>query len=286
MKNNSKFTEIIIYIISMLIIIVMVYPFLHSILLSVSPQGYTLSKGLGMIEDFGLISWKKIVSSSYMWKGFYNSVLRTVIGSAISIFLQITLAYPLSKKRFVGQRFFNFLIVLSTILNAGIIPNYILVKNLHIMNSIWALVLPGAVSGFNIIVLKNFYEGIPAQIEEAAIIDGANDLQIFFKIIIHISLPAISTIALWTIVGNWNAWFDAVLYINDRGKMLLPAILREIVMDQADTSFTTVDTGTVPPNSESLKAAATMFVTIPILLVYPYMQKFFVTGITVGAVKG
>ena len=286
MKNNGKFTTMIIYMISMLILVVMVYPFLHSLLLSLSPQGYTMSKGLGMVKDFGLTSWKQIITSTYMWRGFYNSVLRTVVGSAISIFLQITLAYPLSKKRFVGYRFFNFLIVLSTILSAGIIPNYILIKNLHIMNTIWALVLPGAISGFNIIVLKNFYEGIPYQIEEAAIIDGANDLLIFFKIIIYMSLPAISTIALWTIVGNWNAWFDAVLYINNREKMLLPAILREIVMDQADASFTTVDTGTVPPNSESLKAAATMFVTIPILLVYPYMQRFFVSGITLGAVKG
>ena len=286
MRNNSKFTEVIINIISLLILIVMVYPFLHSLLLSLSPQGYTMSKGFGMIKDFGLSSWKQIVSSGYMWKGFYNSILRTVVGSIISIFLQITIAYPLSKKRFIGYKFFNLLIVLSTILSAGIIPNYILVKNLHIMNTIWALVLPGAISGFNVIVLKNFYEGIPTQIEEAAIIDGANDITIFFKIIFHISLPAISTIALWTIVGNWNAWFDAVLYINNREKMLLPAILREIVMDQADTSFTTVDTGTVPPNSESLKAAATMFVTVPILLVYPYMQRFFVSGITVGAVKG
>ena len=286
MKNNERISNFLIYVICIFISIVTLYPFLHSFLLSFSPHGYSFSRGIHMIDDFGLSSWKTITQSSYMWRGFYNSVIRVVLGSSISLVLQVTMAYPLSKKRFMGYKTFNFMIVLSTVINAGLIPNYILVRNLNMVDTIWALLLPGAISGFNVIVLKNFYAGLPSQIEEAAKIDGANDLQIFFKIIIYMAIPSISTIALWTIVGNWNAWFDVVLYISDRNKMLLPAILREIVVDEVDSSFTTTALGDIQPDSDSRKAAATMFVTIPVLLVYPFLQRFFVTGITVGAVKG
>lgn len=266
--------------------LITIYPFVHTLLSSFSPYGLSHDSFKGLFDGFGTNSWKMILGSSYMWKGFYNSVVRTVLGAALSLFLQVTLAYPLSKKRFIGNRIFNFMIVLSTVLSAGIIPNYILIKNLNLMDTIWALILPGAISGFNVIVLKNFYAGLPNEVEEAAKIDGANDLQIFFKIIIHMALPSIATIALWTIVGGWNEWFNAVLYISDRDKMLLPAILREIISNDVDASFTSTAIGDAVPNTDSMKAASTMFVTLPILLVYPFLQKFFVSGLTVGAVKG
>lgn len=279
-------SNLFIYGVLILICIATLYPFVHTLILSFSPFGISYDSFDKLISGFNMSSWKMIIGSSYMWRGFLNSIVRTVLGSAISLFLQVTIAYPLSKKRFVGQKTFNFMIVLSTVLSAGIIPNYILIKNLNMMNTIWALVFPGAISGFNVIVLKNFYAQLPHEVEESGKIDGANDLLIFFKLIVPMALPSIATIALWTIVGNWNAWFDAVLYISDRDGMLLPAILREIVSNENDSTFSTTAIGDVILNSESMKAAATMFVTFPILLVYPFLQKFFVSGITVGAVKG
>lgn len=286
MKKSEKFSSFVIYAVLLFICVVTVYPFVHSFLLSISPNGYSFESFKTFKNGINFSSWRIILRSSYMWRGFYNSVVRVVLGSAVALFLQITMAYPLSKKRFTGYKVFNVMVVISMVINAGLIPNYILVKNLGLMDTLWSLILPPAISGFNIIVLKNFYSGIPEEIEESAKIDGANDVVIFFRIIFFLSLPSIATITLWTVVNNWNAWFDAILYISDRNKMLLPAILREIVVDEADTTFTTVATGDVIPNSESMKAASTMFVTIPVLLVYPFLQRFFVTGLTVGAVKG
>ena len=230
--NDGKFSNIFIYIILIFLSIITIYPFVNTLISSLSPYGTSYESWKSFFGGFGTNSWKMILGSSYMWRGFFNSVVRTVLGSALSLFLQVTIAYPLSKKRFFGHRVFNFMIVLSTVLSAGIIPNYILIKNLGLMDTIWALIFPSAISGFNVIVLKNFYAELPMEIEEAAKIDGANDLQIFFKIIIHMALPSIATIALWTIVGGWNEWFNAVLYISDREKMLLPAILRELIQNE------------------------------------------------------
>lgn len=267
---------------------VTLYPFVNSFLLSVSPLGLDLS--IGLEKSLGRMNWnawRGIVGSSYMWRGFYNSVIRTALGTAIAVTLMSMMAYPLSKKEFVGCKFFNTLIVISMTVGAGMIPSYILMKNLRLMDTLAVLVLPGAIAPFSVIILRNFFTSIPDSMAESAKIDGANDFLIFFKIILPLSLPSVATITLWCAVGHWNSWFDVVLYINSREKYLLPAILRELVVNNSvDKSFQETAGGAIVPNTESMQAAATLFTTIPILIVYPFLQKHFAKGVMVGAVKG
>ena len=281
----SKLGSISFYIIVILLCLTTVYPFVYTFFLSFLPQGYS---GLGiedMLNSMNLGVWKSLLNSKYLWRGFYNSVIRTALGGFLSVALTVGMAYPLSKREFFGYKFFNKILVLSMLLNAGTIPTYLLIKNLNMLNTVWSLVLPSAISVYNLIILKKFMESLPKSIEESAIIDGANDIVIFFKIILPLSMPSIATIALWVLVGNWNSWFDVILYINSRSKFLLPAILNELIVDnQVDISMTGGQD--LAPTTDSLKAGATMFTTIPILLVYPFLQKHFTKGIMLGAVKG
>ncbi len=267
---------------------VTLYPFIHSFLMSISPLGMDFSIGLEKaLSRMNFNAWRGIVGSSYMWRGFYNSAVRTVLGTALSVMLMSMMAYPLSKREFVGCKFFNTLIVISMMISAGMIPNYILMTNLHLMDTLWVLILPGAIAPFSVIILRNFFTSLPESLAESAKIDGANDFLIFFKIVLPLSLPSVATITLWSAVGNWNSWFDVVLYINSREKYLLPAILRELVVDSSvDQSFQESAGGAILPNTESMQAAATLFTTIPILIVYPFLQKHFAKGVMVGAVKG
>lgn len=169
--------------------------------------------------------------------------------------------------------------------NGGMIPTFLLVKSLHLMNSIWALLLPGALSAFNIIVMRNFFEGIPDSLEESASLDGANDIYILVKIMLPLALPSVATIALWLAVNHWNSWFDVVLYINDRNKYVLQMVLKEFQEMTSVENMELGNVGTVALTTDAVQNASTLFVIIPILMVYPFLQKYFIKGVTVGAVK-
>ena len=169
----------------------------------------------------------------------------------------------------------------------GLIPTYLNISDLGIMDTIWSLVLPGALSAFNVILLKNFFAQLPESLIEAAKIDGANDIRILFTIVIRLSMPILATLTLWQMVGNWNAWFDCLLYINDRSKYVLQIMLRELQTTVAAITEggAGVDASQAPP-SDGIIAASNLFVILPIVCVYPFLQKYFVKGITLGAVKG
>lgn len=245
---------------------------------------------MGLNFDFNTCStdvWKNILGSDYMWLGFKNSIIRTVLGSGISMLLTLGMAYPLSRSDFFGGKVFNRILVVSMLLNAGIIPSYLLIKNLGMLDSIWSLLLPGAINVYNLIILKSSMASFSKSIEEAATIDGANDIIIFFRLVLPLSLPTIATIGLWVVLANWNSWFDVVMYISSREKNLLPAILQDMITESSiDASMNSKGANALPPTTDSMKAGATMFTTIPILLVYPFLQKYFTKGVTVGAVKG
>ena len=289
-SRSEKMMNIFLYVFLIFLCILTMYPLVNSLILSLSFEGMGTESNIFALRGKGSIeAWKGIVYSLYMWRGFWNSITRTVIGSVVSILLTTMMAYPLSKKQFIGYKTFNAMIVASMMFNVGAIPNYILMKNLNLIDNFLVLILPGAVSAFNLIVLRNFFQAIPASLEESAKLDGANEFIILFKIIVPMSMPALATISLWVMVANWNSWFDVVLYISSREKFLLPAILREIVVSNTlDDSFkeAAYSSGTILPTTESMQAAATLFTTIPILLVYPFIQRYFVKGIMLGSVKG
>lgn len=279
--------DVINYLLIFLLCIATVYPFWYSFVLSISSRASVTGIGFHLWPgEIDFSSWKLLLKPPYMWQGLYNTLLRTVGGAAIAVVLTVMTAYPLAKKSFPNRNLFTGIIVFTMLFNGGLIPTFILVKNLGIMNTIWALMLPIAISPFNVIIVRNFFKSIPESMEEAAKIDGANDIYVLLKIVIPLSLPVLATVTLWIIVGYWNSWFDAVMYLNDRSRFVLQQMLREIViLNMPDPSINVPETGAVMPLPESIKAAATLFVTVPVLLVYPFLQKYFTKGIMVGSLK-
>lgn len=231
-------------------------------------------------------AYTKIFEHPMLWRSYLNTIVRTALGVVIAIFMLSTVAYPLSRRTFPHRKLITFMFVFSMLFSGGLIPSYLLVKQLHLIDTVWSLVLPGAVTAFNVIIVRNFFEGIPMEIIESARIDGAREMTIFMKIMLPLSVPVLAVISLWAAVGHWNAWFDALIYINDPDKQVLQLFLRRTVLENAGLTpnETLLDPSQYTP--QTLKAATIMIVSLPILLVYPFVQRYFVKGITLGSVKG
>ncbi|WP_366926001.1 carbohydrate ABC transporter permease [uncultured Paenibacillus sp.] len=199
-------------------------------------------------------------------------------------------AYPLSKKYLPHRNLFTAFIVFTMFFSGGLIPNYLLIKELGLLDSRWSLILPGLIAAFTMIIVRNYFMSLPEEVEESARIDGANDMRILFSIVLPMSMPIIATISLWYAVAHWNAWFDSLLYISDPNKAVLGNVLRKIVIEgssqfqQFDQGFNQNGQTAVTP--DIIKAATIMVATVPIICVYPFVQKYFVKGVIVGSLKG
>lgn len=264
---------------------IMLYPLLNVLSISLSAK---TKIGLDLIpKEFTINHYKTVMGNENIWIGFKNTIIRVVGGTTLTLIISTLMAYPLSKKNLPYRKAITLFVVFTMFFNGGMIPNYIVIRKLHLMDSYWALILPRLVDTFALIVMRNFFMTIPESLEEAAKIDGANYFTILFKIIIPISKPIIATIVLWTAVWHWNSWFDAMLYIQNQDKQVIQMILRRIVMEgTADAMNMTSDDINTVANPDMLKAATIMVSTIPILCVYPFLQKYFVKGMIVGSVKG
>jgi putative aldouronate transport system permease protein len=207
------------------------------------------------------------------------------------MFFTVTTAYPLAKRYFPNRAFWTGLLVFTMFFSGGLIPSYILVRSLGMYNTIWALVLPGLISTYNMIIMRNFFMSIPSELEESARIDGAGEFCVLFRIVVPISGPILATVALWTIVGHWNAWFDSMIYITTGSKQVLQHILRQIILEgtmqviEMNNYAATLDPSS-SVNTDAVKAATIMVATVPVLLVYPFLQKYFAKGVMVGSLKG
>ena len=193
-------------------------------------------------------------------------------------------AYPLSRKYLPHRNFYTMFIVVTMFFGGGLIPSYLLIKSLGLIDSRWVLIIPGLISTFSLLILRNFFMGIPEELEDSAKIDGANDMRILFGIIIPLSKPVLATLALWAAVSHWNAWFDALLYLQDQSKVVLQLFLRRLVISAEGDPMLQANPQQEAP--ETLKAAVIMFTALPILVVYPFLQRYFVKGILVGSLKG
>ena len=234
-------------------------------------------------------AYNYIFQNGEAFKGLKNTVLVTVVGVLINISMSCLLAYPLSRPYFKGRNFFTTMVIITMLFSGGMIPMYILVTGvLHINNTFWALWLPGAISPFNMIIIKNFFQGLPMELEEAARIDGCNDAQIFAKIILPLSKPVLASVSLFYAVGHWNSYFNAMMYISDPKKDVIQIVLRRIIFASSSVATESgMDWGLFgAPPEKAVKMATTVVATIPILIVYPFVQKYFTQGVMVGAVKG
>ncbi|AEE95351.1 carbohydrate ABC transporter permease [Mahella australiensis] len=234
-----------------------------------------------------LETYRYIFASESIIHSLFVSIYVTVVGTLVNLFFTFTMAYPLSKSNIVGKNWIINGIIFCMLFSGGMIPTYIVIKSLHLLDTYWALWLPGAISPFNLFIVRNFFQQLPNELEEAAKIDGCSTIGIFLRIILPLSMPIIATFTLFYGVGHWNNFFGPLLYINDSNKWPLQVMLRNIVLLSSGimSDLSQFDPNFVPPE-ESLKMGVIVVGTVPILLVYPFLQKYFVKGVLVGSLKG
>lgn len=264
------------------------YPFVYTISMSLSSAAEAMRSGLHLYpRDISLTSFEMVLANPDIVNGFANSVLRTVAGTVLTLFFTCLTAYPLARRELPHRGPLLFLILFTMIFSGGIVPNYLLIKNIGLIDSLWALILPHMLTAFNVIVMKNFFQSIPESLAESAKIDGASEINILARIYVPLSKPVLATIGLWTAVSHWNQWFDAMLYITSDENQVLQTFLQRIVIE---SSVEMIEQGLVDPNvtqftPETIKAATVVVTVLPMLLVYPFVQKYFVKGIMLGGVK-
>ena len=269
--------------------LVMLYPFWHVVMQSFSSMEATLKGGVFLYpKGFNLDTYRSVFNNPQVYTGFATSIMVTIVGTVFGTLLTAMTAYPLSKSRLRGGKVLMVIVLITMIFAGGMIPSFLLIQELGLMDNRLALILPALVSAYNCIIMKNFFMSIPDSLEESARIDGANDIRIFFSIIVPLSKATIATIALFMAVAYWNDYFSTVLYIRSTDKWALQAVLRNMLTNtqqaMAQAGVNVINTSNT--NSETIKAGTIVISTVPILVVYPFVQKYFVTGVMIGGVKG
>ena len=246
----------------------------------------------GLTFDFSkwtLTAYERVMSNAQIWTGFKNAMIYSVLFTIISVMVTLLAAYPMSRPDFKGKGFFNVMFVITMFFSGGLIPTYLLISNLGMLDTIWAILIPGAFSVWNMIIARTYYMGIPHDMQEAAEIDGASEMVYFFKILLPLCMPIIATIAMWQFVGMWNSYFDAMIYLNDAAKQPLQLVLRAILIQSQPEPGMVSDmqsTAARAQLAELLKYATIIISSVPLMILYPFFQKYFDNGIMAGAVKG
>lgn len=288
-KKKINVFDILIAFVMLLVAITTIYPFWYTIVVSLS--GVDKTSGIQLLPNqFTLDAYKLLIGYEQIWTGYRNTIIRCIVGTALGVLLTALTAYPLSKNKLPFHNFFTNFIMFTMMFSGGMIPTYLLVKDLHLLNSLWALILPSMLGAYNIFIVRNFFRSIPASLEEAARIDGASWLFIWWKIILPLAKPVLATITLWILVGHWNAWFDATIYITDPQKTVMQVVLRKISIENSSADMNAImvrmQKGAGAVTSKAVEMAMVVITILPMLVVYPFLQKYFVKGIMVGSVKG
>ncbi|MDR2070011.1 MAG: carbohydrate ABC transporter permease [Treponema sp.] len=291
-KTADAITDAVIVLVMILIIVVTLYPFLNVVAKSFNNPIDTVKGGIHILPRAPTIdNYRDLFSAgSNLPSAFRMSVLRTVIGTLSGVLSCAMLAFALSRRDFMFRKLFTTLLVVTMYVGGGLIPEYILIRNLGLINTFGVYIIPGLISAFNVIIIRTFIQGIPISLQESAKIDGANDVRIFFNIILPLCMPVLATVALFIAVGQWNSWFDTYLYT--RAVKALSTLQFELmkVLDSAQNVSSSADVYSeglrnAKRNPEALKMAITVIATVPILVVYPFLQRYFVSGMTLGSVK-
>lgn len=270
------------------LVIVTLYPFWFVTVASFSsPLSVASNRGLMLtIEGFNIDSYRAVFKNPNIWIGYKNTLIYLVLGTFINMLMTTIGAYGLSRKNLYGRRLIMAFITFTMFFSGGMIPGFLVVKNLGMVDTIWSMVIPGAIGTYFMIIMRTSFEGIPVDFEEAARIDGANDFTIMWKVIIPLSLPTIAVISLFYAVRHWNAYFNALLFLRSRELFPLQIILREILVTNSMNDMLTDISVDRQPISETIKYATIIVSTLPILLLYPYLQKYFIKGVLIGGLKG
>ena len=279
--------EAFIYLFLILVVVVCVYPFWNIFIISINDATDATRGGLYFLpRKFNFASYVDILSRSTFLASIKVTLLRTLIGTPLAAVVTTALAYVLSRKELVLKKGLNLIFVFTMYFGGGLVPYYMILKNLGLLDSFWVYILPNMVSVYNMILVKNYIEGMPEAIFESCKIDGANELVIFFRMVLPLSKPIVMTIALFVAITQWNSWFDAYLYTNSQSLKTMQSILVEILNQyQTSSANQAANQNAAALTPDSIRMAATMVSTIPIIMVYPFIQKYFVKGIMLGSVK-
>lgn len=293
-EKSDYVIDAVIYLVMGMILIITLYPFLNILAISFNDSVDTVKGGVGILPRvFTLDNYKQVFENDNLISAFFVSVARTLIGVVTSLISSCMFAYTLSRKDFMCRKVFSIMLLITLYVSGGLVPDYMLIRHLGLINNFWVYIIPALINGWNVIVIRSYIDSLPLSIQESAQVDGANDFVIFYKIVLPLSLPVIATISLFIAVGQWNAWMDTYLYC--ASKDYLSTLQFELVKIQlatqtaadASQSLTSTSLDTVSRVSPtSVRMAITVVATLPILFVYPFVQKYFISGMTLGAVKG
>ena len=284
-KQYSRIGQAALIVVLLLLSVTILYPVLHVLAVSFSNNNNVVCGEVGVLPIRpNLDAYRYMFRYNLLGSGFKNSLFVLMVGTGINLLMTMITAYPLARRSLIGRKLFMLMITFTMMFSGGLIPNYIIIVKLGLVDSLWSLILPGCISAYNMIIMKNFFEALPGELNEAARIDGLSELGILFRIIVPLSLPSLCTIGLFYAVGHWNAYFYATIYLNSRNRWPLQVVLRNLLENAVTSEIDYGESASLPV--EPLKMAVVVFTTAPIVILYPFIQKYFVRGALVGSIKG
>ena len=276
--------DIVIFVILLLFALAIIFPFYYLFLVSITPQDiYANTQFLIWTPVVTFDAYQEVFNNKAIWNGFGITCILLFGGTLYQLFFTVITGYALSRNNWFGKNFVMNMILVTMFFGGGLIPYYLLIKDLGMLDTIWVMIIPGAIDTFNMLLMRNYFATLPKELEESARVDGANDVQIFVKIFLPLSLPMLATIGLFFAVGNWNSWYNGMIFNHSQNIKTLQQVLQSIVVNTSST-IPTPSSGKI--NTESIKMAAIFFTIIPMMMFYPFLQRYFVKGIVVGAIKG
>ena len=287
-SRGDRVFQIIVNTILVIVLIIILYPLIFVLSASFSDPLYILQGKVNLLpKGFTLDSYDRILNYHSIWSGYKNTIIYVTVGTLINLVMTTCGAYPLSRRDFYGRNVITALLVFTMFFSGGMIPTYLVVKTLGLTNTMWAMVLPSAVSVYNLIIMRTFFQSIPYDLQESAVVDGASDFQILTRIILPLSKPILAVMTLFYAVSHWNSFFDALIYLTDRSLYPLQLILREILI-QSDVGTESLDDDAIQQamTIEGMKYAVILVANLPVLCLYPFLQKYFVKGVMIGSLKG
>ena len=265
-------------------------PLVYVVIASFMDPNVLNNQGISFrLQDWTLDAYRRVIEDEMIWRGFRNSFFYSVTSTLLSVFITLLAAYPMSKKELVGRGFFNTIFIITMFFGGGLIPTFIVMNQLRLVNTVWAIILPGSFNVWNMILARTYYQSISKELWEASQIDGASEIQYFFKILIPLCKPIIAVLVLWGFVGMWNSYFDAMIYLNDANLQPLQLVLRSILIQNTPQSGMISDiqsTAEMAKMAELLKYSTIIVSSLPLLIMYPFFQKYFDKGVMVESVKG
>ena len=289
-SGQDKALLILGYILLALFVVAIIIPMLYIVVASLMDPITLQNRGITFdLSKWTITAYQRVLQNKQIWVGFKNAVIYSVVFTFVSVLVTLLAAYPMSREDFKGRSIFNVIFVITMFFGGGLIPTYLLISSMGLLDSMWAIILPGAFSVWNMIIARTYYQGVPKELREAADVDGANEMVYFFQILLPVCTPVIAVLAMWQFVGMWNSYFDAMIYLNTASKQPLQLVLRAILIQNQPESGMISDMQSTAQRAqlaELLKYATIIISSLPLLVMYPFFQKYFDAGIMAGSVKG